>query len=235
MSETTGIGDVTRTVARTTLWRRVGRHPNALLLLAQLAAVLLYPFLGGHRAGLAALAVISMVIVSAALWAVRNTEVLWYVAILLGVPAMLLSVAEAIWPHSSGIELASAAFHLPFYFYVSYALISYLFDDNIVTTDELWAAAAAFTVVAWGFGYAFVAIQAIWPHSFSDGSGGPFSFFALLFLSFTTLTSVGLSDVVPVSDHARSVVMVEQVIGVMYVGLVVARIVGLTIQRARRP
>ncbi|RYE78750.1 MAG: two pore domain potassium channel family protein [Myxococcales bacterium] len=206
-----------------------------MLLIAQLTAVLLYPFLAGNRVGLAALAVISMVIVSAALWAVRNTEVLWYVAILLGVPAMMLSVAEALWPDSGGVELASAAFHVPFYFYVSYALISYLFDDNFVTTDELWAAAAAFTVVAWGFGYAYVAIQVIWPGAFVGTTEGPFPFFALLFLSFTNLTSVGLSDLLPVDGHARSIVMIQQVVGVMYVGLVVARIVGLTIQRARRP
>lgn len=230
MGETTGLTGVTRT----RLWRRAVRHPSALLLFAQVSAVLLYPFLAGNRPGTAALAVISMLIVCAALWAVRNTQVLWYVAALLGGPAMALSVAEAIWPSATAVELASAGFHVPFYFYVSYALISYLFDDNDVTTDEIWAAAAAFTVVAWGFGYAYVAIQAIWPDAFSGTSPGPWSFFALLFLSFTTLTSVGLSDVVPVGGHARSVVMVEQVVGVMYVGLVVARMVGLTIHRKRR-
>jgi hypothetical protein len=36
-----------------------------------------------------------------------------------------------------------------------------------------------------------------------------------------------------VLDHARSLVVVEQVAGVMYVGLVVSRLVGLTVQRQR--
>jgi Ion channel len=49
--------------------------------------------------------------------------------------------------------------------------------------------------------------------------------------SFTNLTSVGLSDIVPVLPHARSLVMVEQVAGVLYVALVVARLVGLTVAR----
>ncbi len=53
----------------------------------------------------------------------------------------------------------------------------------------------------------------------------------LLFLSFTTLTSTGLSDVVPVTAHARSVSMIEQLAGVGYVALFVSRIVGLTISR----
>ena len=45
------------------------------------------------------------------------------------------------------------------------------------------------------------------------------------------LTSVGLSDVLPVGAHARSLVMVEQVAGVLYVALVIARLVGLTAVR----
>jgi hypothetical protein len=53
----------------------------------------------------------------------------------------------------------------------------------------------------------------------------------MLFLSFTNLTSVGLSDILPVLGHARSLVMIEQVAGVLYVALVVARLVGLTVAR----
>ena len=115
-------------------------------------------------------------------------------------------------------------------------MIRYLFHDDRVTRDELYATGAAFTVVAWGFAYVYAAAQVIWPGSFA-GTGGPGdrSWFELLFLSFTTLTSVGLSDVTPVLAHARSLVMVEQVAGVMYVALVVARLVGLTVARGTRP
>ena len=59
----------------------------------------------------------------------------------------------------------------------------------------------------------------------------PRTWVELLFLSFTTLTSTGLSDVLPVLPHARSAVMIEQVAGLMYVALVISRIVGLTIYR----
>ena len=57
----------------------------------------------------------------------------------------------------------------------------------------------------------------------------------LLYLSFTTLTSVGLSDITPILPNARSFVMIEQVSGVMYVARAGgARLVGLTIARFRR-
>ena len=55
----------------------------------------------------------------------------------------------------------------------------------------------------------------------------------MLFLSFTNLTSVGLSDITPVLPQARSWVMIEQVAGLMYVALVISRVVGLTIARQR--
>jgi hypothetical protein len=124
--------------------------------------------------------------------------------------------------------LTSALLHAPFYFYVSYGMIRYLFHDDRVTTDELYAAGAAFTVVAWGFAYVFVVCQIIWPGSFGADD---LPFFDLLFLSFTNLTSVGLSDIVPTMGHARSFVMIEQVAGVLYVALVIARLVGLTVAR----
>ncbi len=51
----------------------------------------------------------------------------------------------------------------------------------------------------------------------------------LLFLSFTTLTSTGLSDVVPVKAFARGVLMIEQLAGLAYVAMVVSRLVALTV------
>lgn len=210
-------------------------HPSAVLLVAQLVLVLAYPGLQGSTVGRAFAGVAQMVVVLISVWAVRRTEVLTWVALLLGAPAVVLAVAEAVQPDVGWIVVASAAFHVPFYFFVSYALIRYLFHDDKVTRDELFATGAAFTVVAWGFAYLYAAAQVVWPGSFvgysSPDGAEALPWFELLYLSFTTLTSVGLSDVYPVLAHARSLVMVEQVAGVFYVALVVARLVGLTARR----
>jgi hypothetical protein len=55
----------------------------------------------------------------------------------------------------------------------------------------------------------------------------------LLFLSFTNLTSTGLSDVTPIKPFARGVVMIEQLGGLAYVAMLVSRLVGLTVMRRR--
>jgi hypothetical protein len=210
-------------------------HPSAVLRSTQLVAVLAYPFLDQTAWGRAVVGTVQLGIVLAALAAVRPTPALTWVAVLLGAPAMVLTILEAWQPHSDPIVLTSAFLHAPFYFYISYAMIRYLFHDDRVTRDELFATGAAFTVVAWGFAYVFAACQVVWPGSFIGATGvGDRSWFELLFLSFSTLTSVGLSDVVPVGGHARSFAMVEMVAGVFYVALVVARLVSLAVV-ARRP
>ena len=94
--------------------------------------------------------------------------------------------------------LTSALLHAPFYLYVFFGTIRYLFHDDKVTTDELYAIGAAFTVLAWAFAFIYVAVEIIWPGSIEPLSGGTGRFFDLLFFSFTNLTSVGLSDILPV-------------------------------------
>lgn len=213
------------------LQTQVVEHPSALLLSAQLLQVLAWPFLLDSTAGRAILGVIGMVAVGAAVYAVRRTPVLSRVVVFLGAPAMVFTLLEALQPTTDWVVLTSAVLHAPFYLYVSYALLRYLFHDEVVTRDELFATAAAFTVVAWAFAYLYSATQVIWPGSFTSPVGDHQNWFELLFLSFTTLTGTGLSDIAPVQAHARSVVMLAEIAGVFYVALVVARMVGLTMRR----
>jgi Ion channel len=205
------------------------------LLGVQLLAVLLFPFAEGTPLGQAVLSILALVILFLAVRAVQATMTLTWIAVLLGLPVVALTIWEAADPTQSAVVVVSSVVHAAFYFYTSYALVRYMFRDRFVTPDELWATAATFTVLAWGFAYAFMAVQAIWPGSFAGGAGpgGSRTWFELLFLSFTNLTSVGLSDIVPVLPHARSWVMIEQVGGLFYVALVISRIVGLTIMRQR--
>ncbi len=208
-------------------------HPSAVLLAAQMVQVMAWPFLEGSALGRTFLGVIGMLAVGAAVLAVRRTPTVSRVVLILGAPAMVLTLLEAVFRDHDAIVLTSGLLHCPFYFYVSYAMLRYLFHDDEVTTDEYYATGAAFTVVAWGFAYAFSAVQVVWPDSFSSPAGSEQEWFELLYLSFSTLTSVGLSDIVAVGLHARSLVMVEMMAGVFYIAMVVSRMVGLTMMRRR--
>jgi hypothetical protein len=223
--------------------RLARREPSAVLLIAQLAGLLLYPFMEGDDVRRAIFSVFGILVLGLVLLAVRKSSALTWVAVVLGVPATILLLIQAITT-SDDLQPWSSALEAPLYFYAAYALIRYMLEDHEITRDELFAVGATFTLVAWGFAYTYTVCQAIEPHSFTAAVNptGDRTWMELLFLSFTTLTSTGLSDVVPVKAFARSLVMVEQVAGVGYVAMVVSRLVGLLVmrrapdvQRAPRP
>ena len=222
---------VTQTLHR---WYDACRNtPSAVLLFVQLAGIVIYPYLGDEGLGRAAGRHLRPAGARPCRRAVRMTPALTWVALTLGLPVVVLTLLEAVMPENDDVVLVSAVFHAAFYFYTAYALIKYMFEDDHASRDELWATGSTFTVVAWGFAYVFVAVQIVWPGSFTAAVDpeGVRTWVELLFLSVTTLSSTGLSDIVPITPHARSYVMLEQIAGMLYLALVVSRMVALTTLR----
>jgi hypothetical protein len=226
---------VTRGYRTRSLDRLLREEPSAVLLLVQLLGVLIYPFMDDSPVGRAAVSIFSLIVLVLAVRTVRSTPVLTWVSLVLGAPIVVLTLLEIADPANMTLVLWSSVLFAAFYTYTTFALIRYMFLDRFITPDELWATAATFTVIAWAFAHAFMAIQVVWPGSFTAAvePDAPRTWFELLFLSFTNLTSVGLSDITPILPQARSLVMIEQVAGLMYVALVISRIVGLQITRDR--
>jgi len=209
------------------------REPSAVLLAVQLVAVLVYPFLEEGAVARALFSVFGIAILGLVVLAVRRTPALTWVALLLGAPATVLLLIQAA-TDSSDLLPYSSALEAVLYFYAAGALIAYMLEDHEISRDELYAVGATFTLVAWAFAYTYTVVQAIYPHSFTAAVDpeAQRSWMELLFLSFTTLTSTGLSDVVPIKPFARAVCMIEQLGGLAYVAVLVSRLVGLTVRRA---
>jgi hypothetical protein len=199
-------------------------------LFAQLFGVLLYPAMEGNDVGRSLFSAFGILILGLVVLAVRSSPGFTWVAIALGAPATILLLIQAVTrddallPYSSALEAV-------LYFYAAYTLIRYLLADHEITRDEVWAVGATFTLVAWAFAYIFVVWQAIEPGSFTAAvrPDDDRTWVELLFLSFTNLSSTGLSDVVPVQPFARSLVMLEQLAGLGYIAMLVSRIVGLLV------
>jgi hypothetical protein len=188
----------------------------------------------GSDVGRALFSAFGVAILGLVLLAVHSSPAHTWVAVLLGLPATVLLLIQAI-TRSDDLLPWSSAFECVLYFYAAAALIAYMLADHEITRDELFAVGATFTLVAWAFAYLFVVVQAIEPDSFTAAVDpqGQRSWMELLFLSFTTLSSTGLSDVVPIKPFARGVVMIEQLAGLTYVAMVVSRLVALTVMRPR--
>ncbi len=205
------------------------RHPSAWLLLVQLGGVLLYPVMESTAGGRALFGAFGILVLALALWVVNRSPLRLWFALALGVPSVVLSLLAAITDNNVLYTLA----HLlesALYFYPAGSLMAYMLQDHEVSSDELFAAGATFTLLAWAFAFAFSVCQQWYPGSFiaAVNPEQPRTWMELLFLSFSLLSGVGLSDIVPVQAQARALVMLEQFAGVMYIALVVSRLIGLT-------
>jgi ion channel len=216
--------------------RAVRREPSAFLLAAQVAGVLLYPFMEGRTVGRPLFSVFGILILGLVVLSVRTSPGLTWIGVVLAIPATVLLLIQAI-SRSNTLLPYSSALEAFLYFYAAGALIVFLLRDPEITRDDLFAVGATFTLVAWAFAYTYTVCQAIEPHSFTAAvhPDQQRTWVELLFLSFTNLTSTGLSDITPVKAFARSLVMIEQLAGLAYVAMLVSRLVGLTVLRGRRP
>ena len=214
-------------------WHFVRTTPCFVLLLVQLGGVLLYPSMDSTYAGRAAFSLFGLLVLALTVLALRATPFLTWVAIPIAMPSAVLLLVT-VFNDSERLTVWSAGFEMVLYFYAAVSMLAYMLEDDRVTTDELFAIPAVFTLLAWAFAYLFVVVQGLDVDAFSAEGEPTRTWMELLFLSFTVLSSTGLSDIVPVSGHARSVVMLEQIVGIFYVAMVVTRLVALRGQRQVR-
>jgi hypothetical protein len=216
-------------------WVRAATHtPSALLLSLQLIAVLAYPFLEGDRTKRSLFSLVALVVLLLVVYTLHHSPAATWVGLTLATPVLVLLVVQ-LATDADGLTAWIAGFAAALYAYAAYALVRYMFQDRVITTDELFAVGATFTLLAWAFAYTYVVVQEVAPHSFTASSDpqAPRTWVQLLSMSFTNLTAVGAGDINPVRPFARSVVMIEQVVGVLYLAMVVTVVVGLTVARLR--
>jgi hypothetical protein len=162
----------------------------------------------------------------------RNPGLKW-IAWWIAAPAFVLSLLSVATGNNQ-LLVWSSLLEALLYLYAAGSLIAYMMGDHRVSSDELFAAGATFTLLAWGFAYLFLVCQAWYPGSFTGAvePERPRSWLELLFLSVTNLSAVGLGDVLPLGAQARVLVILEQFCGVGYVAVVVSRLIGLSLLRA---
>jgi len=217
----------------TLLRRRIYHlHPSAFLLAAQLILLVLYAVFDGLHSERALISTFGLVVLVLRVWVVDRSPGVNWIAWALAVLAFILSVISIFSPNPTVLVWASL-FEAALYFYAAGSLIAYMMEDYLVTTDELFAAGATYTLIAWGFAYCYLICQTLLPGSFvsSVHTRQTMTFVELLFVSFTNLSATGFSDIVPTHTTARVIIMLEQFIGVGYVAVVISRLVSLTVQK----
>ena len=115
-------------------------------------------------------------------------------------------------------------------FYAIFVLVSIVslskrvFVTDQVTTERIVGSICIYLLL----GLFFAFIYAIVNMDFNIGFKMK-SFYDYIYFSFSVLTTTGFGDIVPTSSVTKIIASMEEVIGALYIAIVVARLVGLQI------
>ena len=199
------------------------RHNRCSVLLAGLLGfVLAHPLLSDSAIGGTFLSFGTLGILLLGLWALHARR---RTLLLVGVLALL--AFQGIAADRLGLHWLRPA-----------ALLHYVLDWQPITTDKVFGAVAAYVLIAFSFACLFGLLLKVQPGAFYAGPvhapDDGLDWAAMMYFSFTVLTSTGFGEITPVTGRARALIVIEQVLGVMYVAFLVARLANLYGTKERR-
>ena len=210
------------------IWKVFRLLPSAWLLLLQFF-ILILSVVVNHSATYRTLTwVLGVLVLLIIAKVIRQTPMFTIIGLVFVGGAVFFSLLHLLGVQHVMIQVIAHAFEAAAYFSAAYGLLRYMIEDRYLTKDELFAAGAVFTLIAWGFAFLYNICQLLMPLSFQNPNiTGLQTWLDLLFLSFSLQSSTGLSDLIPISAPARVLAMLQMFCGVMYLALVVSRLIAL--------
>jgi hypothetical protein len=208
-------------------WRHLSGLPSAWLLLVQLLILVAAPLTNDSVTSHAISWCLSALALLLVATIIRNSPIFTGFGLFFVVLGLGLSSSVWLGFDSPDVQVAAHLVEAVAYFYGAAGLLMYMFEDEYLTRDELFAAAAVFTLLAWAFAFLYSVCQVWYPGSFNAVATSPRSWLELLFLSFSIQSGTGLSDITPLAPAARVLTALQMFTGVMYIALVVSRLVAL--------
>ena len=123
-----------------------------------------------------------------------------------------------------------------FYLWAIWLAMKQVLFSGTIDTNKIVGAICIYLLMGliWAMMYLFLAQaipgafngieQVVWYHNFAD----------VAYYSFVTLTTLGYGDISPVAPVARFLVYMEAVVGVFYMAILVASLIGVSINESQK-
>jgi voltage-gated potassium channel len=230
--------------------RRVLRRRHTALLVAIVVAFAVRPLVGDVGIGpmLFSLALLSLLLIAlvtiqvddlagerAVLLAQRRRRT--WIAWVLVVPAVVERLYVLLAPTPQTYLIASISWLL-FISFVTWHLLRTLLRQKTVTGETISMSISIYLLIGLTWAILYVVIFQFDPHAFdlgassslagaSVGTGEAPIFATLMYLSLTTISSVGFGDITPLTLQARFAAVAEGITGQFYLAVLVARLVSM--------
>lgn len=182
---------------------------------------------------------VTLVLLSA-LAAVSDDRWTFRIGLLIATPAFATAWIAAV-SASVAVQTVSEGLTIAFFAYLAYGILDDIFRKPLVDTESIFGALAVYLLMAYIFALVYSVIDMHVENAFNvpgrlteaqltdpTTGQGVFGYFSIV-----TLTTLGYGDVSPVSPSARSAVMLEAVLGQLYLVTMVARLVGMHVATGR--
>lgn len=204
--------------------------PCTWLLGALILLLVVYPIAGESLNWMLLIGILNSAVLIAGALASSRTRRTVIIAIGLALPALALQWKWVI-SRDQDFGLLFIATLLLFYVFAIGHVVAYVLSPSPVTGNKLHGAISAYIMIGLFWAFLYKVLDVLVPGSFVNlvehKLQHSLEWRQFVFFSFTTLTTTGYGDIVPVKGHAQSAAILEQLAGVLYVAILIARLAGL--------
>jgi hypothetical protein len=200
-----------------------------------LALIATAPFADSSPRGILLRNGANIFIIVSAVAAVGRSTGSFIIIVLLAAPSILLRWLSFTTDDSSYFDVA-LRMNAAMYAAAIAFLMRYAFDRSVIDSDRLWGAASCFLLlgVFWSFLYAI--IDRAMPDAYMiRGTVSSLDFTDLIYFSFSTMTTTGFGDVVPLARIAKIASVLQAVIGQLFTAILIAKLIDVYPARRGAP
>ena len=201
----------------------IGDGNSLALLVSMLLLITVFPYFEKTEIGSTILVVLFTAVLLSGIYAVSYDIRYVAVGLLLAIPTFILGWSNAFTPRITA-DLAWMIFMIVFLVYTLAIILRHIFEADSVTIGEIYAAISVYVMIGLAFGIGYHFLNTLGPDSIKFNEGED-TMSALIYFSFTTLSTVGYGDITPISAIARSLSIIEMIIGATYVAVLIGALI----------
>lgn len=201
-----------------------------LLFLFLLATLLFYPYAETSRLGYYTFRVVASAAILLTVYAGNFRRSLLIVALLLAIPAVYQRMQ---FPRANANTFSTVNISLSFIFdaFMVVVIVRRVFSKEQANSETIFGALCVYLLVGFGFASIYGMVAKLQPNAFYlDPTTNLHSVpdrFDFIYYSFGTMTSLGAAGITAVTAEARSVSIVQTILGMLYLAVLIARLMAV--------
>jgi hypothetical protein len=206
---------------------------HLVLLISLLVIFILSPFVVPYYYGPTILNIVAAGVLLSATYAVSERRSF----LIFGLSLSIFSITTTFWLAASPTFWLVIISHGSLVILISFfavVIIGHVLGSGKVTSDKIYGAICVYFLFGYAWAFAYSLIEEVQPGSFTSlTSIGPHDLVSrvmqMRYFSFVTLATVGYGDIVPHTQTARTMALLEAMLGQFYLVALIGRLVGLHI------